>query len=254
MSARPSSFDAIPAPAVERLSGRADLHSHSHYSDGSDSPAALVAEARRRRIDVLAVTDHDSLDGALRAVEIARRPWPGRPLEVVVGEEVTSRDGHILGLFLTHPVRPGRSAGQTVEDIHRQGGIAIAAHPFWRAEGDAGRRRQGVGRLVGEVGFDAVEVRNGGVTLSMWLANRRAEAAAAALGLVGVGGSDAHVRQALGLALTAFDGRTAFDLRRSLLAGAVLPLGRVPSPITLWGYLSWLWAHPTGVPVSTPAA
>jgi predicted metal-dependent phosphoesterase TrpH len=237
---------------VGRLSGRADLHSHTHYSDGSDSPAALVAEARRRRLDVLAVTDHDTLDGALRAVEIAFRPG-GAGLEVVVGEEVTSRDGHILGLFLTRPVAPGRGAAETVADIHRQGGIAIAAHPFWHADGHSGRRRQGVGQLIGEVPFDAVEIRNGGVTLSMVQANHRAAAEATALGLIGVGGSDAHVREALGLALTAFQGRSAADLRRSLVQGTVLPLGRVPSPRTLWGYLSWLWARPAGVPVSTPA-
>ncbi|MBO0709636.1 MAG: hypothetical protein J2P44_14835, partial [Candidatus Dormibacteraeota bacterium] len=77
--------------------------------------------------------------------------------------------------------------------------------------------------------------------------------AAAELDLVGVGGSDAHVREALGLGVTAFRGRTAADLRRSLVEGSVVPMGRVPSPRTLWGYLSWLWARPTGVPVSTPA-
>lgn len=238
---------------VERLSGRADLHSHTYYSDGSDSPAAVVTEARRRRLDVLAVTDHDVLEGALRAVEIAARPVAGAGLEVVVGEEVTSRDGHILGLFLRHRVAPGRSAWRTVEDIHAQGGIAIAAHPFWRAEGYTGRRRHGVGDMIGEVPFDAVEIRNGGVTLSMVRANRRAAKAAAELDLVGVGGSDAHVREALGLGVTAFRGRTAADLRRSLVEGSVVPMGRVPSPRTLWGYLSWLWARPTGVPVSTPA-
>ncbi len=236
-----------------RPSGRADLHCHTHYSDGSDSPAAVVAEARRRRLDVLAVTDHDTLDGALRAVDIARRPGGITGLEIVVGEEVTSLDGHILGLFLKRPVAPGQSAADTVADIHRQGGIAIAAHPFWHADEHPRRRRHGVGRLIGEVPFDAVEVRNGGVTLSMVQANLRATAEATALGLIGVGGSDAHVREALGLAVTAFEGRSAADMRRSLSAGTVQPLGRVPNPRTLWGYLSWLWARPTGVPISTPA-
>lgn len=240
--------------AVGRLSGRADLHSHTHCSDGSDSPAALVAEARRRRLDVLAVTDHDTLAGALRAAEIARRMSAGAGLEVVVGEEVTSRDGHILGLFLTHPVRAGRSAAETVADIHQQGGIAIAAHPFWHADPHPGRRPHGVGHLIGEVAFDAVEIRNGGVTLSMLQANHRAAAEAEALGLVGVGGSDAHVRVALGLALTAFLGRSAADLRRSLVEGTVLPAGRAPTPCTFWGYLSWLWGRPNGVPVSTSPA
>lgn len=252
MSVRPSDVHTVPPAAAERLEGRADLHAHTHFSDGSDSPAALVTEARRQGLDVLAVTDHDCLDGALRAFEIASGPGGPAGLEVVLGEEVSSRDGHILGLFLTRRVAPGRSAAQTVAEIHAQGGIAIAAHPFWHA-GDHTGRRQGVGRLIGEVPFDAVEIRNGGITPSMAQANRRAVAAVAALGLVGVGGSDAHVREALGLALTAFRGRTAADLRRSLELGTVLPLTRVPTPRTLWGYLSWLWARPAGVAVSTPA-
>lgn len=254
MSVRASDTHRLPAGAVERLAGRADLHAHTHYSDGSDSPAALVAEARRRRLDVLAITDHDSLDGALRAREIVSRLAAPAGLEVVVGEEVSSQDGHILGLFLTNRVAPGRTAARTVADIHEQGGIAIAAHPYWRADGYTGRCRQGVGALIGEVAFDAVEVRNGGITPAMAQANRRAVAAVAALELVGVGGSDAHVREALGLALTAFRGRSAADLRHSLQRGWVRPLSRVPTPRTLWGYLSWLWAHPAGVAVTTPAA
>lgn len=254
MSVRPSDITTVPAGAAEPLTGRADLHAHTHFSDGSDSPAALVAEARRQRLDVLAVTDHDCLEGALRAAEIASRAGASDDLEIVVGEEVTSRDGHILGLFLTHQVAPGRSAAQTVADIHAQGGIAIAAHPFWRAESSAGRARQGVGMLIGEVPFDAVEVRNGGITPAMVVANRRAVAAVAELELIGVGGSDAHVSEALGLAATAFRGRTAAEFRRSLELGCVQPLGRVPSPRTLWGYLSWVWARPARVAVSTPVA
>lgn len=236
------------------MSGRADLHSHTRYSDGVDSPAAVVAEARRCGLDVLAVTDHDTIEGALRAAETVRLAGPDAgPLEIVVGEEVTSRDGHILGLFLTHRVTPGQSAAETVADIHAQGGIAIAAHPFWHAEGHA--RRQGVGRLIHEVPFDAVEVRNGGVTPIMVQANHRAVAAVAEGDLIGVGGSDAHVKEALGLAVTAFEGASAEDLRQSLLRGSVAPLGRLAGVRTLWGYLSWLWARPAGaVTVSTPAA
>lgn len=241
--------------------GRADLHSHTYFSDGADSPAALVAEARRCGLDVLAVTDHDTLEGAFQAAEIARRQnaqadqGGGRHLDVVVGEEVTSRDGHVLGLYLTHRVEPGRSARETVADIQAQGGIAIAAHPFWHSEPHRGRRRHGVGRLITEVPFDAVEVRNGGVTVSMVRANRQAAEVAAGAELVGVGGSDAHVSEALGLALTIFEGNTAADLRRSLLAGLVAPQGRIAGPRTLWGYASWLWARPQGaISVSTPAA
>ena len=126
MSVSPSGAPPIPVRAVGRPSGRADLHCHTHYSDGSDSPAAVVAEARRRRLDVLAVTDHDTLDGALPAVDIARRPGVITGLEIVVGEEVTSLDGHILGLFLKRPVAPGplQHRGVIREQVGEQPGGA----------------------------------------------------------------------------------------------------------------------------------
>ena len=216
MPVRRSDATTVRPGAVECLAGRADLHAHTHYSDGSGSPADLVMEARRQRLDVLAVTDHDSLDGAFRALEMAGPTAAVAGPEVVIGEEVSSLDGHILGLFLIRRVAPGRSALQTVADIHEQGGVAVAAHPFWHAEASTGRR-QGVGSLIAGVPFDAIEVRNGALTPAMTRANRRAMAAAQELELVGVGGSDAHVCEALGLGLTAFRGRSAADLRRSLL-------------------------------------
>src|SRR5262245_43772998 len=89
------------------LRGRADLHTHTTASDGWPSPHQLVEQGRRLGLDVIAVTDHDTIEGALRAGDYASRR--GR-LEVIVGEEVSSRDGLIVGLFLEKRVRPGMSA------------------------------------------------------------------------------------------------------------------------------------------------
>src|ERR671930_593 len=218
--------------------GRADLHSHTDRSDGSDSPQDVAAFAAALGLDVLAVTDHDTLEGAFRAADHCAAS--GGP-EVVIGEEVTSRDGHIIGLFLERLVEPGMPAGDTVQAIHDQGGVAIAAHPFWHTAERRGRPPHGVGvAALREVGFDAVEVRNGGVTPSMAAANRTARAAARDLGLVGVGGSDAHIREALGCSLTLFAGRSAVELRASLAAGEVAVTGRLPDPALLWRYLTWV--------------
>ena len=85
-----------------------------------------------------------------------------------------------------------------------------------------------------------MEVRNGGVTPSMAAANREARAAAHQLGLIGVGGSDAHIREALGCSVTLFAGRSALELRASLAAGEVAVTGRLPDPALLWRYLSWV--------------
>src|SRR5438093_4926196 len=138
---------------------RADLHMHTNCSDGWPSPAELVDRViARTDLRVIAVTDHDTLEGALRATERAAKTGG---VEVVIGEEVSSRDGHILGLFLEHRVRPGMSARATVEAIHRQGGVAVAAHPFWRTDRQArGSRAHGVGWEAVELDFDATEVEN----------------------------------------------------------------------------------------------
>src|SRR5579872_5349601 len=96
-------------PMVAR--GRADLHMHTTASDGWPTPQELVDHARRAALDVIAVTDHDTIEGALRAAEHAAKR---SKLQVVVGEEVSSRDGHIVGLFLDRRVRPGMSASATV--------------------------------------------------------------------------------------------------------------------------------------------
>src|SRR5579872_4483044 len=91
--------------------GRADLHMHTRFSDGWPSPAELVDHvARHTRLHVIAVTDHDTIEGALRARERAARR---SRLEVIIGEEVTSSDGHILALFIEKRDRPGMSAAAT---------------------------------------------------------------------------------------------------------------------------------------------
>src|SRR5437660_227974 len=138
------------------MRGTADLHVHTTYSDGWPTPAQLVRHvARNTELDVIAVADHDTIAGALQAQELAAAFT--RP-HVIVAEEDSSRNGHILGLFLEKRVRPGMSAAATVDAIHAQGGIAVAAHPFWRtARAVRGRVVHGVGWLAADLDFDAVE-------------------------------------------------------------------------------------------------
>src|ERR1700704_2139927 len=150
---RPSAVGCTPMVAP----GRADLHMHTTASDGWPTPKELVEHAARRAgLDVIAVTDHDTIEGALRAQEHAAKR---ARFHVIVGEEVSSRDGHIVALFIERRVRPGMSAAATVDAIHDQGGLALAVHPFWRTQ----RRVRtgpvhGVGWLAADLAFDAVEV------------------------------------------------------------------------------------------------
>lgn len=215
----------------------ADLHVHTNHSDGEDSPSAVVEQARLRGIGVIAVTDHDCIDGALIA---ASHGAVVRGIEVIVGEEVSTADGHVLGLFLKQWVPPAMSAVATVKAIHDQGGLAVAAHPYWRTKSRAaGRPPHGVGNLVAHAGFDAVEILNGGFTPSMIYANLLAGWANKHIGLAETGGSDAHVKQAIGSAATLFEGSTSTDLRRCIEAGrTTAKLGR-QSAVAIGRYVAW---------------
>jgi predicted metal-dependent phosphoesterase TrpH len=218
--------------------GIADLHIHTHHSDGQDGPAEVLEWARRIGLDVIAITDHDQIDGARIAAELARRD--AEAPEVVVGEEVSSLDGHILGLYLERLIPPGMSAEATVAAIHEQGGLAVAAHPYWRTSSvDHRGRIYGLGDRIADVDVDAVEVVNGGFTPSMIGANRRAGWVAEALGRTPVGGSDAHVKHALGWGHTRFGGRKAEDLRRSILAGTTQAGRSRLHPTGLRRYATW---------------
>src|SRR5262245_32656349 len=117
-----------PGPGSGPSLGRADLHVHSWWSDGAQSPEDTVREAAGR-VDVLAITDHDETAGALQAREFARE-HPDLGVDVVVGEEVSTLNGHLLALYLEERIPAGLSAAETIELVHAQGGLAVAAHPF----------------------------------------------------------------------------------------------------------------------------
>jgi predicted metal-dependent phosphoesterase TrpH len=166
---------------------------------------------------VVAITDHDEIRGALRAHEFAK-DHAELGVDVVVGEEISTLNGHILGLFLHEPIAPGLSALRTIEEIHAQGGLAVAAHPFHPIRG-ARRGHRSVGQLIPDLPFDALEVvNNAGVFSALynaWAALRNVEWM-----LPVTAGSDAHDVWYLGSAVTRFDGHDAGALRRALLAGS----------------------------------
>jgi len=209
---------------------------HTCHSDGKPTPVQLVDHVLERTdLDVIAVTDHDTVEGGLRAREAAQ----GTVLQVIVGEEVSSRHGHILGLFLERRVKPGQSAAATVEAIHDQGGIAIAAHPFWRTGRAAGSPRlpHGVGWLAAELGFDALEIENS--TPGLGFANLLARHYNLAIGLPVIASSDAHIAEAIGKAYTSFPGRTPEALREAITKGSTQAHRRRYDAVTLVRYAAW---------------
>jgi hypothetical protein len=184
---------------------------HTRYSDGRPTVRALLDHvARTTTLQVIAITDHDTIEGALEASALQAR----YPFEIIVGEEISSREGHVLALFLQRPVAPGLSAAETIIAIHEQGGLAIAAHPFittWTV----GRQEvtmQGVGQGIGTLPFDGVEIDNS-TPLMNWANFRARRYNRSRQRLAEIGSSDAHILEAIGKSYTRFAGATAADLR-----------------------------------------
>lgn len=125
-----AAFDPRPErPAVHRAGYRvleADFHMHTTYSDGTLSPLSLVRQAERRGLDVVGVTEHNTVIAGLIA-----RAWSdltGGPI-VIPGEEITTGRYHLIAVGLEQTVSPDQPIESVVADVHAQGGVAIAAHP-----------------------------------------------------------------------------------------------------------------------------
>lgn len=219
----PISHGRRPAPGPRHGGerGRADMHVHSLYSDGTASVAEILEHVERNTLlDVIAITDHERIDGALRAA--ALHAGGDYSFDFVVGEEITTRRGHVLALFITERVPALRPLDETLQRIHEQGGLAIAAHPMAPLPLSVGRRALTRVRDHAHeaVYFDALELFNpshAGRTRH----DARLELNARELGLPGVGNSDGHVLEGIGTGWTSFPGRSADDYRAAIAAGAV---------------------------------
>jgi predicted metal-dependent phosphoesterase TrpH len=221
--------------------GRADLHLHTNLGDGWVSPRRLVREAIRRGLKVIAVTDHDHVEGARRVDElVAEQPSGPR---MVTGVEVSTRHGHLIGLFVKQAPRPMRPVQESIDAIKEQGGLVIVPHPMGRWAPSLSRRR--IDSLL-SAGYeiDGIEIYNP----SPANAARRAVVRAANddWGLAEIGASDAHFWQHVGAAYTRFSGTTADDLRRAIVdrsaraGGQEQPPARL-NPAAYVAQCAWSW-------------
>jgi predicted metal-dependent phosphoesterase TrpH len=205
--------------------GTADLHVHTRASDAVPGVVEIIEHVEEQtRLDVVGITDHERIDAALAGREVARRR--GYRVEVIVGEEVTTLGGHLLALFIERRIRPLRSLRATIREVHAQGGIAIASHPlapYPNCVGAGAARRLASDADV-TVRLDGLETFN--PTNPGRSHHERALALAAELEIASVGGSDAHLVDAVGACWTTFPGRTADDLRRAILARSTTSDGR----------------------------
>ena len=207
--------DGLTDP-TDRL-GRADLHIHTLASDGTAPVTAILDRVEREGVlDVVAITDHERIDAALAARRIALDR--GFRTRVVVGEEISTRGGHLLGLFLERPVPALRSLRWSIAAVHEQGGIAIPAHPLvpYPLCAQAFLLRRLLDDADPAVRPDAIETFNPTALGRYW--HERVVRFAADHELAQVGNSDAHASEAIGTGWTTFPGRTEDELRTAILA------------------------------------
>ncbi len=202
-----------------------DLHNHTFHSYDAQNRLADYERAHRQgRVDVVAMTDHNTIAGALELREQATFP-------VIVGQEIDTADGELIGLFLETAVPPGLPAAETAERIRAQGGLVYLQHPFYRIV--HGRMRaEAREQLRGRGLIDVVEAANGGPLAAA--DNARALAWARACGLPHAASSDAHEPAAIGTCVSSIPAAavTAASLPGLLRAGTTVDR-RPPAAIAL---------------------
>jgi predicted metal-dependent phosphoesterase TrpH len=199
--------------------GYADLHIHSTYSpDSATTVRAILKQAADAELDVIAVTDHDEIQGSLEACELASQFG----IEAIPGVEVSTAEGHLIALFIRTLPPMGRSYIETLTFINKHGGIAIVPHPFNGLPGSASMDTvlKALGNPLTKGVIKGIETHNLGTTAF----NGIAQKLAVYLPLARIGSSDAHVYWTIGHARTEFPGKSAAALREALNRNTTNPI------------------------------
>ncbi len=195
--------------------GLADLHIHSiHSYDATSSiPAILKYAADHTGLNVLAVTDHDSVSGVRQAMDLA----PHYGLEVIPGCEISTSEGHLIALFIEQLIPAELSLKETLLRVGELGGLCIAPHPTARGTSSLSFEaiKKALTDSVTRQVLVGIEVYNGGLVYTR--SNSITAEAARELPLAQIGSSDAHILGMIGHGTTLFSGTTADDLRQTLL-------------------------------------
>ena len=190
-----------------------DLHVHTCYSiDAGTTPEEVVTYSKKHGLDGVAITDHDTLKGALKLTN-------QKELLVIPGIEITTLDGHVLALNVREEVLPRMPLSETIRRIHELGGIAVAAHPK--------TLYKGIGQqIASSLGFDAIEVINSSA-FPFFFSTYLSRKVALRLNLPQVAGSDAHFPSEIGFAYTVVDADPEIDeIVHAIKNGATVPCGK----------------------------
>ncbi len=200
-----------------------DLHIHSCYSGDSESaPEDIVKTAKKRGLDGLAILDHNSLEGNRKAAEFSS------DLIIIPGIEVSTPDGHVIGLGLQEEIGKQPSISEAITTVNEHGALAVAAHPY--------RFASGIGeKKILKHEWDGIEGMNG----RGWaVRNRQAQALADRLDLPVTGGSDSHRLKTVGKAYTTLDDAAHWeDVIQKIKKGESAVGGKSRTPIETLFYV-----------------
>ncbi|OGZ19004.1 MAG: hypothetical protein A2175_01605 [Candidatus Nealsonbacteria bacterium RBG_13_42_11] len=217
---------------METILGKADLHIHTLYSKDSLLSIKRILEiADRKKLDVIALTDHDNVG----SFEEAQKLSSEFNVKVIKGEEIGTKEGHLVGLFIEKLVPGGRPILDTIREIHQQGGLVIIAHPLNKFF--CGVSLNILYKIYKEV--DGIETFN--ASLLGWTKREEIKKLNSEIfHLAPIGSSDAHVYSQIGVGLTVFKGKTPADLHYAIKN----KLTQAKGYFNPWGYLEICLSQP----------
>ncbi|MFZ7137273.1 MAG: CehA/McbA family metallohydrolase [archaeon] len=194
-----------------------DFHVHTCYSkDSTITLEQVVCFAKKRGLNGVAITDHNTVEGALKL--------KSKEILIIPGIEVSTLQGHVLGINVTTPIPAELSMEQTIQKIHEAGGVAIAAHPTAFYKSPASRK---------VTCYDAVEVMNA-ASFPFPVLTHYSKKFAEKLKLPQTGGSDSHYAPEIGSAYTIVDADLEADeIAKAIIRGATIPVGK-GIPLKVW--------------------
>nr|AQS32383.1 hypothetical protein [uncultured archaeon] len=192
-----------------------DLHTHTCYSKCSNlKPELLLKTAKERGLNGIAVTDHNTIEGALRIKNLNK----DKNFEVIIGEEITTQYGDVLAYYLQKPIK-SNDFFKVVEEVKKQNGLIVIPHPFRTSINPRHKFKLPLEEIKNRI--DAVECFNARMLPGD---NNKADKISNKFNIAKTGGSDAHFKFEVGKAYTIFDDnlRKALKNRKTKINGTIL--------------------------------